>query len=202
MLEHDKGILSASTAFGKTVVAAHLIAKRKTNTLVVVHRRQLLDQWIEALSQLLGVEPKEIGQIGGGKRKPTKKIDVAMVQSLVRKGVINDIFGEYGNLIVDECHHISAVSFEQVVRQSKARYLTGLSATVVRKDGHHPIIFMQCGPIRYRVDDRKQAEKQPFDHKVIIRPTDFRLPPHLQNMSHYQFRMCILCWLGKMIEIT
>lgn len=183
LLQHDIGVLSASTAFGKTVVATYLMAQRKVNTLVVVHRRQLLDQWIEALSEFLGLVPKEIGQIGGGKRKPTEKIDVAMVQSLVRKGVVNDIVAKYGYLIVDECHHISAVSFEQVVKQSKARYLTGLSATVVRKDGHHPIVFMQCGPIRYRVDDRKQAEKRPFDHKVIVRPTNFRLPPHLQNVT-------------------
>lgn len=183
LLQHDIGVLSASTAFGKTVVAAHLIAQRKTNTLVIVHRRQLLDQWIGTLSQFLDLAPKEIGQIGGGKRNPTEKIDVAMVQSLVRKGVVNDIVGKYGHLIVDECHHISAVSFEQVIRQSKAKYVTGLSATVARKDGHHPIVFMQCGPIRYRVDDRKQAEKRPFDHKVIIRPTNFRLSSYLQNTS-------------------
>jgi superfamily II DNA or RNA helicase len=177
------GVLSAPTAFGKTVVAAYLIAQRKANTLVVVHRRQLLDQWVEALSRFLNLSPKEIGQIGGGRRKPTTKIDVAMVQSLSQKGVVDDIVAEYGQLIVDECHHISAVSFEQVVRQSKARYITGLSATVVRKDGHHPIVFMQCGPVRYRVDDRKQAEKRPFDHQVIVRPTAFRLPPHLQNVT-------------------
>jgi superfamily II DNA or RNA helicase len=183
LLQHDIGVLSASTAFGKTVVAAYLIAQRQTNTLVVVHRRQLLDQWIEALSQFLDLAPKEIGQIGSGKRSPTERIDVAMVQSLVRKGVVNDIVGKYGYLIVDECHHISAVSFEQVVRQSKAKYVTGLSATVVRKDGHHPIVFMQCGPVRYRVDDRKQAEKRPFDHKVIVRPTNFRLPSYLQNVT-------------------
>jgi len=182
LLQQETGVLSASTAFGKTVVAAYMIAQRKVNTLVVVHRRQLLDQWVEALSRFLGIAPKEIGQIGGGKHKPTEKIDVAMVQSLSRKGVVDDIVGKYGYLIVDECHHISAVSFEQVVRQSKARYITGLSATVVRKDGHHPIIFMQCGPVRYRVGDRQQAEKRPFDHKVIIRPTNFRLPPHLQNV--------------------
>jgi superfamily II DNA or RNA helicase len=183
LLQHETGVLSASTAFGKTVVAAYLIAQRKVNTLVVVHRRQLLDQWVEALSRFLTLSPKEIGQIGGGRHKPTGKIDVAMVQSLSQKGVVDDIVGEYGQLIVDECHHISAVSFEQVVRQSKARYLTGLSATVVRKDGHHPIVFMQCGPVRYRVDDRKQAEKRPFDHQVIVRPTAFRLPPHLQNVT-------------------
>jgi superfamily II DNA or RNA helicase len=188
LLQQETGVLSASTAFGKTVVAAYLIARRKVNTLVVVHRRQLLDQWTKALSQFLGIAPDEIGQIGGGRRNPTEKVDVAMIQSLYRKGIVDDIVGEYGYLIVDECHHISAVSFEQVVRQSKARYITGLSATVVRKDGHHPIIFMQCGPVRYRVDARRQAEKRPFDHKVIVRPTNFRLPPHLQGMTSYSIQ--------------
>ena len=183
LLQHETGVLAASTAFGKTVVAAYLIAQRKVNTLVIVHRRQLLDQWVEALSQFLELDPKEIGQIGGGKHKPTGKIDVAMVQSLYQKGGVDDIVGEYGHLVVDECHHISAVSFEQVVKQSKANFVTGLSATVVRKDGHHPIIFMQCGPVRYRVTDRAQAEQRPFAHKVIIRPTNFRMPSHLQDLT-------------------
>jgi superfamily II DNA or RNA helicase len=188
LLQQETGVLSASTAFGKTVVAAYLIAQRKVNTLVVVHRQQLLDQWVKALSQFLSLTPIEIGQIGGGKRKPTEKIDVAMIQSLYRKGVVDDVVGKYGYVIVDECHHISAVSFEQVVRQSKAKYVTGLSATVVRKDGHHPIILMQCGPVRYRVDARRQAEKRPFDHKVIVRPTDFRLPPHLESEASYSIQ--------------
>ena len=193
LLQHDTGVLAASTAFGKTVVAAYLIAERKVNTLVIVHRRQLLDQWVGALSRFLGLTSKEIGQIGGGKRRPTGNIDVAMVQSLGRKGVVDDIVGEYGHLVVDECHHISAVSFEQVVRQSKAKYVTGLSATVARKDGHQPIIFMQCGPVRFRVDDphspcswgkcRQQAAKRPFDHRVVIRPTAFQLPSYWQNAA-------------------
>ena len=183
LLQHETGVLAASTAFGKTVVAAYLIAQRKANTLVIVHRRQLLDQWVQSLSQFLGVDQKEIGQIGGGKHKVTGKIDVAMVQSLYQKGAVNDTVGEYGHLVVDECHHISAVSFEQVVRQSKAKFVTGLSATVVRKDGHHPIIFMQCGSVRYRVSDRAQAEQRPFDHKVIIRPTNFRMPANLQDLT-------------------
>ena len=183
LLQHETGVLAASTAFGKTVVAAYLIAERKVNTLVVVHRRQLLDQWIQALSQFLGLSPKNIGQFGGGKHKPNGNLDVAMIQSLSQKGVVSDIVGNYGCLIVDECHHISAVSFEQVIRQSKAKYVTGLSATVTRKDGHHPIIFMQCGPVRYKVNDRDQAEKRPFDHKVIVRPTKFQLPSHLQNIA-------------------
>ncbi|MEA2094028.1 MAG: DEAD/DEAH box helicase family protein, partial [Pseudomonadota bacterium] len=153
MLKHDTGVLSATTAFGKTVIAAYLIAARKTNTLVLVHRRQLLDQWVARLSNFLGLHPKEIGQIGAGKRRPSGKVDVALIQSLSRKGVVDDIVGEYGHLVVDECHHISARSFEIVARQCKANYVTGLSATVTRKDGHHPIIFMQCGPVRYRVSE-------------------------------------------------
>ena len=108
----------------------------------------------------------QIGTIGGGKRRPTGKIDIALIQSLVRNGEVSDIVGNYGHLIVDECHHLSAVSFELVARRSKARYVLGLSATVARKDGHHPIIFMQCGPVRYRVDAKSQAATRSFAHKV------------------------------------
>lgn len=179
LLQYETGVLAASTAFGK----AYMIAQRQVNTLVIVHRRQLLDQWVQALSQFLGLSMKDIGQIGGGKHKPNGNLDVAMIQSLSKKGVVSDIVGNYGYMIVDECHHISAVSFEQVIRQSKAKYLTGLSATVTRKDGHQPIIFMQCGLVRYRVNDRDQADKRPFDHKVVVRPTKFKLPLHFQNIA-------------------
>lgn len=176
LLRHDTGVLAATTAFGKTVVAAHVIAARKTNTLVLVHRRQLLDQWIARLSTFLDLPPKSIGQIGGGKRKPTGIVDVAVIQSLARKGEVDDIVGEYGHLIIDECHHLSAVSFEAVARRCKAKYVLGLSATVTRKDGHHPIIFMQCGPLRFRVDAKRQAAQRPFGHRVILRQTGFMLP--------------------------
>jgi superfamily II DNA or RNA helicase len=181
MLNFDTGVLSASTAFGKTVIAAYLIAKRSVNTLILVHRRELLDQWVTRLSSFLELDPKKIGQIGGGKRKPSRVIDVAIIQSLSRKGTVDDIVGEYGHLIVDECHHISARSFEIATRQCKAKYVTGLSATVIRKNGHHPIIFMNCGPLRYKVDDRKQADKRPFNHKVIVRSTNFQIPEPLIN---------------------
>ncbi|MGO9118871.1 MAG: TOTE conflict system archaeo-eukaryotic primase domain-containing protein [Desulfomonilaceae bacterium] len=183
MLPHETGILAATTAFGKTVVACYLIAARQVNTLVLVHRRQLLDQWIARISEFLGVPAKEIGQIGGGKRKTSGKIDVAIIQSLSKKGVVDDIVGEYGHLVVDECHHLSARSFEIVSRQSKAKFVTGLSATVTRKDGHHPIIFMNCGPIRFRVSHREQAAARPFHHKVITRPTNFQLPQMLMSME-------------------
>jgi superfamily II DNA or RNA helicase len=158
------------------VIAADLIAKRSVNTLILVHLKELLYQWIDRVNAFLDVSVNDIGQIGGGKRKPTGIIDVATIQSLGRKGVVDDIVAKYGYLIVDECHHISARSFEIVARQCKARYVTGLSATVTRKDGHHPIIFMNCGPVRYKVDDKKQAAERPFAHKVIVRETNFKMP--------------------------
>ena len=174
MLAHDTGVLSATTAFGKTVLAAHLIAARGVNTLVLVHRQQLLEQWIERLSTFLGLPAKSIGRLGGGIRRLTGTIDVALIQSLVRKGVVDDRVADYGHLVIDECHHLSAHSFELVARRAKARFVLGLSATVARKDGHHPIIFMQCGPVRHRVDAKQQADARPFSHHVIVRPTGLR----------------------------
>lgn len=172
LLKHDTGILSAPTAFGKTVLAAWLIAQRKTNVLILVHRRQLMEQWVERLSTFLEIAPKEIGQIGGGKRKISGRIDVGIIQSLNKKGVIDDLVANYGYVIVDECHHISAKSFEDVLRGCSAKYVTGLSATVTRRDGHHPIVFMQCGAVRYRGHEKKHAMQRPFDHKVIVRNCD------------------------------
>jgi superfamily II DNA or RNA helicase len=171
MLKHETGVLSATTAFGKTVVAAWLIGQRKVNTLVLVHRRQLLDQWVERLAAFLDVPAKSIGRIGGGRNTSSGLLDVAVIQSLVRKGIVDDRVGDYGQVIVDECHHVSAHSFEQVVRRANARFVLGLSATVTRKDGHHPIIFMQCGPVRHRVDAKAQAAARPFVHMVLVRPT-------------------------------
>lgn len=173
LLAHDTGVLAAATAFGKTVVASRLMAERQRNTLVLVHRRQLMDQWIARLGAFLDIDPKDIGVIGGGRRKPTGHLDVALLQSVVRKGEVADLIEDYGQLVVDECHHLPAVSFEAVTRVAKAKYVLGLSATVTRKDGHHPIIFMQCGPVRYRVDARRHTESLPFAHKVVFRQTGF-----------------------------
>ena len=145
MLAHDTGVLAATTAFGKTVVAAWLIAQRGVNTLVLVHRRQLLDQWIERLSTFLGVPAKSIGRIGGGRSRPTGLLDVAVIQSLVRKGVVDDRVADYGHLIVDECHHLSAHSFEQVARQAKARFVVGT------------------------VGDRRAQGRPPSDHLHAVR---------------------------------
>ncbi|MBI3679348.1 MAG: DEAD/DEAH box helicase family protein [Acidobacteria bacterium] len=180
---HDEGILCAPTAFGKTAVAAWLIAKRKVNTLVVVHRQQLLDQWLERLRMFLDLPLKSIGHIGGGKTDRTGCVDVAVIQSLYRKDDVKDFVAEYGQVIVDECHHISAFTFEQVMRQVKARYVVGLTATPTRKDGHHPIIYMQCGPVRFNMSARTMTEATPFEHKVAPRHTEFRMAPELTEVT-------------------
>jgi superfamily II DNA or RNA helicase len=180
---YDDGIICAPTAFGKTAVAAWLIAERKVNALVLVHRQQLLDQWRERLALFLNTPIGEIGQIGGGKTLHTGVIDIGMIQSLNRKGEVKDLIAEYGHIIVDECHHLSAFTFEQVMRQAKAKYVLGLTATPIRKDGHHPIIIMQCGPIRYHLSEKKMAESAPLQHIVITRNTNFSLPNVSSDLS-------------------
>ena len=174
LLAHDTGVLAAGTAFGKTVLAAWLIAARGVNTLVLVNRQLLQAQWVARLSTFLNIPEKEIGRIGGGHRKFTGRIDVALLQSLGRKGHVADCVASYGQVIADECHALSAPTFELVIRRAKARYVAGLSATPVRKDGHQPIITMQCGPIRHRVSAKHLSRTEPFAHVVHVRPTAFR----------------------------
>ncbi len=163
----------APPGVGKTVVGTYLVAARARSTLVLVHRQPLLDQWVAQLGMFLGLDPKAIGQIGAGKRRPTGRLDVAMLQSLVREERVDDVVAGYGHVIVDECHHVPAVSFERVLSEVKARYLTGLTATPRRRDGLHPILEIQLGPVRFVVDAKSQAARRPFDHRLIVRETAF-----------------------------
>jgi superfamily II DNA or RNA helicase/very-short-patch-repair endonuclease len=188
MLGHDTGVLAATTAFGKTVLAAWLISRRGVNTLVLIHRHQLMEQWVERLATFLNLAPKEIGRIGGGRRRVTGSLDVALIQSLSRNASMRKLVGNYGHIVVDECHHLPAVSFERVVSRAKAKYVTGLTATIARKDGHHPIVFMQCGPVRHRVDAKAQAAMRPFDHTVHVRPTSFRPSKPAAEDKRVQFQ--------------
>ena len=174
LIAHDSGVLAAGTAFGKTVLAAWMIGERKTNTLILVNKKPLMSQWVERLSQFLNIPQKEIGVWGGGKHKYTGKIDVALIQSLVRRGAVNkEILGSYGQLIVDECHGVPATSFEAVTNVFTGKYILGLSATPVRRDGLHPIIQMQCGPLHYRVEAKQMAAFEHFEHRVNVRLTGF-----------------------------
>lgn len=166
MLHHDAGVLCAPTAFGKTVTAAAIIARRKVNTLILVHRTELLKQWQERLQTFLGVNKGELGTIGGGKAKPTGKIDIAVMQSLSRQGEVSPVVENYGQVIIDECHHIGAVSFDALLKRVKAKYVLGLTATPIRRDGQQPIIFMQCGPIRHMA---AKPDGAPHDLEVVAR---------------------------------
>jgi len=195
LLHHDTGILSGTTAFGKTVVAIKLMAERRVNTLILVNRVSLLRQWQESLADFLTVNEalpetaaagskkrgrrkkiSAIGQIGAGKTALSGIVDIAIMQSISRKGEVKDCVKEYGMIIADECHHASAFSYESILKTTAAKYVYGLTATPTRKDGHHPILLMHCGPIRYRDSAKKQAEKRPFDHYVVPRFTSLRAP--------------------------
>lgn len=172
MLQHDAGVFCAPTAFGKTVTAAALIAQRGVNTLVLVHRTELLKQWQARLQTFLGVGKGVVGTIGGGKAKPTGIIDIAVMQSLSRQGEVNSLVESYAHVIVDECHHVGAVSVDAILKKVKAKYVLGLTATPIRRDGLQPILFMQCGPIRYRAVKPANA---PHDLEVQPRLIDTRI---------------------------
>ena len=159
MLKYENGVLSATTAFGKTVVASYIIALRSVNTLILVHSAALLEQWEKSLSQFLTFEDKlpqqpttrgrkkkisHIGLLGSGKNTFNGKVDIAIMQSSIKDNEVKEFVKDYGMVIVDECHHISAFSFEKILKTVNAKYVYGLTATPVRQDGHHPIIFMQA----------------------------------------------------------
>ncbi len=188
LLAHNNGVLCGTTAFGKTVAAIKIIAERKVNTLILVNKVSLVNQWKEKLTEFLTINESVdiekqssknhkniIGQIGDGKQTRKGIIDIAIMQSLTREGEVNEFVKDYGMVIVDECHHVPAFSFEMILKNVNAEFIYGLSATPERKDGHHPIIFMHCGPIRFRDDAKKQAEKRPFEHFIIPRFTSFRI---------------------------
>ena len=193
MLSYDAGVLCAPTAFGKTVAAVAMIARRGVNTLVLVHRTELLKQWQARLQAFLGVGNGTIGTIGGGKAKPTGKIDIAVMQSLSRQGEVNSLVENYGHVIVDECHHVGAVSFDAILKRTKAKYVLGLTATPFRRDGQQPIIFMQCGPIRHTAVKPAGAphdlEVVPYSlHARIDLPTEAGIQDVFRHLANDQAR--------------
>ena len=187
VLPHDIGVLSAPTAFGKTVLAAALIAERRVSTLILVHRAELLRQWKERLAAFLDLGTGEVGVFGGTKKKPGRVVDVAIMQSLLRLEDAGAWMEPYGQVIVDECHHVSAFTFETLARQARARYVLGLTATPVRRDGHHPIIFMQCGPIRHRA-----ARDRAAFSAMEVRLRHVVLPPQAERASVQDLYRAIL----------
>ena len=189
LLPYTNGVLHATTAFGKTVTAAAMIARKKMNTLILVHTKALLTQWHERLTEFLNIdytEPEEekkrgrkktfspIGCLDSTKNTLHGAIDIALIQSCLDDGEVKPFVQDYGMVIVDECHHVSSVTFENVMKGVMAQWVYGLTATPIRKDGHQPIIFMQCGPIRFSADAKSQIAKQSFKRYLIPRFTSFR----------------------------
>lgn len=167
MLEYDTGILHAPTGFGKTVISCKMISERNVNTLVITHTLQLLRQWKERITEFLDIE--EVGQIGGGKNNVTNKIDVASIKTIWNNGKFNDIVKSYGMIIIDECHHLAAFTYESAVNTVNAKYVYGVTATPDRENGHTPIIKMQCGDIRYEVDFKKFNKNLNIPMKVYVK---------------------------------
>lgn len=174
LLKQDTGILCATTGFGKTVIGAKIISELKTNTLIIVNRSMLLEQWKERLSYFLGINKKEIGQIAASKENPNGKLDIASFQTLYKKDNVEELVKNYGLVIVDECHHVAAYSFEKVLDSIRSKYVYGLTATPTRKDGWHKITYMQCGDIRVRVSNRELKQNKEMEHIVIVKRTNYK----------------------------
>ena len=183
LASEDIGIFVAPPGSGKTVVGAYFAAARRCSTLILVHRKPLLDQWVTQLSQFLNLSPKTIGTVSSGRNKLNGILDVAMIQSLVRRNEVSDLVAGYGQVIVDECHHLPAVSFERVLAEVKARYVVGLTATPYRRDGHQAIIHFQCGPTRFNLHRKENAEADGFTRRLFIRATGFSLSPEESELS-------------------
>ncbi|MBN2352076.1 MAG: DEAD/DEAH box helicase [Spirochaetales bacterium] len=176
LLKEDYSVLAAPTGSGKTIIAINVIARRKVPTLILVHRKELLTQWENQLHALTGIPLKAIGVIDGTRNKPLGTVDIAMLQTLAKKESLREYIPKYEQIVIDECHHIPAPSFDLVLSKLPVRYTLGLTATPYRKDGHHPILFMLAGPVRYAMSEDTET---PFSRKVLFYETDFRIPQDL-----------------------
>lgn len=172
LMEHDNGMLLGGTSFGKTVLCAAIIATRSTNTIVLVDTSILMEQWTQELKKFLLVGNDVVGTLKGGKDRTTGIVDVVMIQSLANSKKHLGLINRYGQVILDECDNLGAVNYEALIQTARAKFVLGLSANKKRKDGHHPKIFMQCGPIRYAGDKPKSQSHESLVkvhwHKELI----------------------------------
>lgn len=209
LLAHDIGILAAATAFGKTVIGAYLIAQRKVNTLVLVDKAEIMDTWVKDLTRFLTIHEElptystptgrikrrdsVIGTFSSQKKAATGIIDIAMIGSLGKEDNINPMVRDYGMVIVDECHHAAAATFENVLRASAAKYVYGMSATVKRGDKQERRLHMQLGPIRHRYSAKERAQKQGIGHFIYPRFTRLvDLSPSENRKMHELHQLIIL----------
>lgn len=192
MSAHENGILHAATAFGKTVVCSALIAEKKINTLIILESSSLIEQWIESLTKFLSIDeelPKYktktgqiktrknlVGWLQGAHDSLTGIVDIAMAGSLCKKGEYHQLLSEYGMIIVDECHHAASDTISKVLKEVKAKYIYGVTATPKRGDGLEKINYMLLGPIRYAYTAKDKARDQGITHLVYPRFTRAVLP--------------------------
>ncbi|MGJ8640184.1 MAG: TOTE conflict system archaeo-eukaryotic primase domain-containing protein [Opitutaceae bacterium] len=184
MKSQDYSVLVAPPGAGKTVMGCALIGHRKIPTLVLVHRQTLAEQWHERLQQFLNIDKKDIGILQGAKKKLKGRIDIASVQTLAKRTDLKALFREYGMVIIDECHHIPAVTLESIIKECGSRYMVGLTATPKRKDGLEKLLYLQCGKICHVMPN---ADSNQLLKQVIVTRTDFHasdetglpLPLHL-----------------------
>ncbi len=190
MLAHDDGVLVAPPGTGKTVIACALIAERKLPTLILAHSKPLLEQWRAQLTTLLDLPSKQIGQRGGGRRKLTGVVDLAMIQSLKAVDNLDAFFANYGLIVIDECHHLPAFSFEAAVRHAAARHFLGLTATPYRRDGLQEIVTMQCGPVRHRIESSESPAGK-ISLELIVHETRLAFVDTAEQPIHEVFRLLV-----------
>jgi superfamily II DNA or RNA helicase len=183
MLKSSSGILVAPPGSGKTIMALEIIAQRKLPAIILVHRNQLLHQWVERIEQFLGIPKAHIGVISGVKKKVGKQITVASIQSLVKYKNFDEIRSEFGVVIIDECHHIPAKTYRETIRSFNSRYCYGLTATHERKFDQHLIAELCIGPVIAEMRTVTGVESKTFDIKIL--PSLLELPFRYKN-DHYE----------------
>ncbi len=195
-MDSNQGVIVAPSGSGKTIIGLELVARKQLPTLILVHRKQLLDQWMERIQAFLGIAKTHIGQYSGTKKKLGKQITVGLLQSLARKNDLSEFKDKFGMIIVDECHHIPAATFREVIAQLNPKYIYGLTATPKRKHNDEKLIYAYIGEIIARIEASDIALDSNLPHQppeVLIRTTNLAVPFKFTT-DHFQLLAKVVCF--------